>query len=293
MRRPLVITSDKFQHLHKPTGYHPECQDRVANCITAIENMETCDIRKPSAEVSPFSESFALEIIKQCHHPAYINQIRTLCVRGAPFISPWDQDTYLSPTTFDQCLLAQSAWIDAVNAVVNDQRTAFALTRPPGHHAGTKNGMGFCIFNFAVGASIYATNYLLSNRVAILDFDVHYGNGIAEMIAHRSNIRYCSLHEDSLFPLGQGAASEQGKHGNILNIPLRSGTKWPAYKKELLERAVPFLLDFHPDLVIISAGYGEFCCLILCHFSYLTLSILMLLYDLDALASDELSTVIH
>lgn len=254
--RPLVVTSSRFLS-HKPKGYHPECPERVSSCITAIEQLDSCDIRLPSAEASPFCESFALEVIRQAHNPAYVNQIRTLCSRGAPFISPWDQDTYLSSDTFEQCVLAQSAWLDCVNSVVNDRRTSFALTRPPGHHAGTKNGMGFCIFNFAVGAAIYATNHLQLNRVAILDFDVHYGNGIAEMISHRSNIRYCSLHEDSLFPLGQGSAYERGGHNNILNIPLRSGTKWDVYKKELVERAIPFLLEFKPDLVIVSAGYGR------------------------------------
>lgn len=255
--RPLVVTSDRFLR-HKPTGYHPECPDRVANCISTIEKMDSCEIRKPSAELSPACESFVLEVIRRGHHPAYVNHIHKLSTKGAPFISPWDQDTYLSPDTFDQCVLAQSAWIDCVNAVVNDRRTAFALTRPPGHHAGTKNGMGFCLFNFAVGAALYATNYLQLERVAILDFDVHFGNGIAEMIAHRSNIRYCSLHEDSLFPLGQGRASERGGHGNILNIPLRSGTKWEAYREQLVTRALPYLQEFKPDLLIVSAGYGTY-----------------------------------
>lgn len=147
------------------------------------------------------------------------------------------------------------------------RRMTFALTRPPGHHACTAKGMGFCIFNFAVGAALYALDYSSVQRVAILDFDVHYGNGVAEMISHRSNIRYCSLHEENNFP-NTGHASVTGHYNNILNIPLPSGTKWKGlYQHKLINEAIPYLQSFQPDLVIVCAGY-------------------------DAMASDELSTLL-
>ena len=143
---------------------------------------------------------------------------------------------------------------------------AYALTRPPGHHACTNKGMGFCVFNFAVGAALYALDYIGLRRVAILDFDVHYGNGIAEMISTRGDIRYCSLHEGGIFP-GNGLISETGHFNNILNIPLASGTSWNGiYKDNFINKALPFLSDFQPDLVIVSAGY-------------------------DAMSSDDLSTM--
>ena len=186
--RPLVITSDSFL-LHRTKGFHPECPDRLQNSIEEIKSLPSCEIKAPSAETNDSCFNFAAQLVQRAHSKKYVDFVKSMCEKNAPYLSPYDSDTYLSPYTFNQCIEAQSAWINGLNAVINDNRFAFAVTRPPGHHASTNKAMGFCIFNFAVGTALYALDHLLLERVAILDFDVHYGNGIAEMISPRHNIR--------------------------------------------------------------------------------------------------------
>ncbi len=169
--KPLVISSKRFLD-HHSKGYHPESPDRISSCLEQISRLTSVDIKAPSAETHAHSHNFALELIRRAHDPKYVQRVEILCRKNVTMVDPWDEDTYLSPETFKQTILAQSAWIDGVNAVVNDRRTSFALTRPPGHHACTARSMGFCIFNFAVGAALYALDHLKLERIAILDFDV-------------------------------------------------------------------------------------------------------------------------
>lgn len=169
-------------------------------------------------------------------------------------LSPWDEDTFISKTTFDICILAQNAWIDAVDQVVQHKTMAFALTRPPGHHALRADSMGFCIFNFAVGAAHYALDYLNIQRVGIIDFDAHYGNGVASMISNNKKIKYTSIHQSNAFPYS-GTADVKGDFNNILNIPISAGTTYESYISLLKDQAIPFLKDFNPELVIVCAGY--------------------------------------
>lgn len=182
------------------------------------------------------------------------------------YLSPWDPDTYISSGTYHQCIQAQSAWLDGLSSVLENKNPAFAITRPPGHHALKGRSMGFCIFNFAVATAVHALSQPDVNRVAMLDFDVHFGNGIASMISSNPNIRYTSIHQEDLFPYGQGKRDQTGDHGNILNIPVPMGTTWETYEPYLTSQAIPFLKEFDADVLIVSAGY-------------------------DALISDEISSV--
>jgi acetoin utilization deacetylase AcuC-like enzyme len=171
--KPIIFTSESFSK-HRSNSYHPECPERVQNCISKLKHRDDIILKIPSAETSPGVYQTTMQLIRRAHGSNYMNFIYNLCRQNIPYVDPWDEDTYLSKDSFHQCILAQSAWIDGVNCVVNDKKTAFALVRPPGHHACTNKSMGFCIFNFAVVAGLYGLDYIGLDRVAILDFDVYY-----------------------------------------------------------------------------------------------------------------------
>eukprot|EP01035_Chromulina_nebulosa_P028590 gene28590-37775_t len=264
--QPFVITSEYFVN-HKARGYHPECPERISKCLEVLEDLKiNGQIALRKIDITSSTDE-ALAIIKKVHCPKYVERVRNLVNRGAPRLSATDEDTYINSYSFNQSLLAQLAWLNGVDHVIETKGMAFSASRPPGHHASFDQSMGFCIFNFAVGAAIYAIERYNINRIGIIDFDVHYGNGVADLIKSSTKIRYTSIHELGIFPIGRGGTQETGDNGNILNIPLKYGAKFDVYEKLLREKAIPFIKEFNPELVIICAGY-------------------------DALSSDELSNIL-
>ena len=263
--RPLVITSELFAQRHVPRGYHPECPERIAAILKGplaeSDAGAKYEIRKPSAESDDAARAAALAAIRLAHTDEYVKEVKMRCEKGARALSPWDSDTYLSPDTFDTCVLAQSAWLDGVQHVSSStsstsSRFAFAVTRPPGHHAERESGMGFCIFNFAAAAALHAVESKLAKRVAILDIDVHYGNGVASIVEHDERIRYASLHQEGIFPNPPPTDGVQpGPHKNVLTVNLKAGFRGPEFLSALKERALPFLSELGADLVIICAGF--------------------------------------
>ena len=170
--RPVIITSEKFLE-HKKRNFHPERPERLLECFVTLKQLsDKIVFKNPSAESDDQRIQLALNFIRKIHDKEYVLDVETKCKENAPFLSPWDTDTYISRKTFDQCVLAQSAWIDGVDIVLEQKNMVFALTRPPGHHATKYSSMGFCIFNFAVGAATYAIENKNVSRVCILDFDV-------------------------------------------------------------------------------------------------------------------------
>jgi acetoin utilization deacetylase AcuC-like enzyme len=163
-------------------------------------------------------------------------------------------DTVVSARSYDVALLAVNAWLQGVEVVLTEKTSAFVLARPPGHHATRNYGMGFCIFSNAAIAAHYALQQPGVERVAILDWDVHHGNGTEALVHSNPHIAYCSLHEFPFYP-GTGKASDQGDHGNVLNIPLEAGSVLGDYSRAFEEKIIPFLKNFAPNLLIISAGY--------------------------------------
>ena len=151
-------------------------------------------------------------------------------------------------------LLAVNAWLEGVDVVLNEKKSAFAMARPPGHHATRNYGMGFCIFSNAAIAAHYALQQPGVDRVAILDWDVHHGNGTEAIVAADPRIAYCSLHEYPFYP-GTGKASDRGDHGNVLNIPVAAGSTFADYVPAFEQQIIPFLKTFNPQLLMISAGY--------------------------------------
>jgi acetoin utilization deacetylase AcuC-like enzyme len=244
---PVIYSDDFLQH---QTGvFHPEKPERLTAIKSALTQSilaDRLDWRSPT----PVSVRDPLAWIERVHDRSYIDEVRTLAARGGGAIDP---DTLVSPQTYDVALLAVNAWLDGVETVMATGAPAFVLARPPGHHADTYGGMGFCIFSNAAIAATYALAHG-ATRVAILDWDVHHGNGTQEIIAKNPQIAYCSLHEFPHYP-GTGRAEDTGEYGNILNLPMTAGSTIAKYRSAFETKVMPFLQAFAPDLLIVSAGY--------------------------------------
>lgn len=244
-----VIYSDEFL-LHETGYFHPEKPERltaIKNALKAAPWADQLEWRVPTA----VEARSPLAAIEHVHTPQYIEAVRMLANRGGGYL---DADTPVSPRTFEVAQLAVNAWLDGVNEVLQTGKPSFVLARPPGHHAIRERGMGFCIFANAAIAAFYALKQPAVNRVAILDWDVHHGNGTQAIVETHPQIAYCSLHESPQYP-GTGAASEKGFHNNVLNVPMRPGSAIAQYKAAFETAIVPFLSQFQPDLLIVSAGY--------------------------------------
>lgn len=244
-----VIYADEF--LHHDTGrYHPECPARLTAIVEALKATSWANQlqwRSPT----PVSNREVISHLKKAHTQSYIDSIRRISESGGGML---DMDTPISPQSYDTALLAVSAWLDGVDQVLSDRRPAFVLARPPGHHAEKKMGMGFCLFSNAAIAAIYALEHRNIQRVAIVDWDVHHGNGTEQIIENNPNIAYCSLHQFPCYP-GTGKASDRGSHNNVLNIPLAADSGFKVYNTAFETQVIPFLEHFKPDLLMVSAGY--------------------------------------
>ena len=166
-----------------------------------------------------------------------------------------DADTTLSPGSFEAAIRATGGALYAVDEVIARRvDNAFVAVRPPGHHAETNRAMGFCLFNSAAIAARHAQKHHGLTRAAIVDFDVHHGNGSQDIFWSDASVMYCSTHEMPLYP-GTGARDERGEHDNIVNAPLRSGDGGDKFREAFESTILPRLRAFGPDIVIISAGF--------------------------------------
>ncbi|BAZ05676.1 histone deacetylase family protein [Calothrix sp. NIES-3974] len=244
-----IIYSDEFLH-HQTGVYHPETPQRLS-AITAA--LHTADFANQLTWYSPtpVDQRAIIPLLTQVHTPEYITKVREIAETGGGYI---DNETPVSPQSYDVALLAISAWLDGVDLVIQTNKPAFVLARPPGHHAEPETGMGFCLFANAAIAALYALEKPEINRVAILDWDVHHGNGTQKIVETNPHIVYCSLHQYPCYP-GTGRHTEKGLYNNVLNIPLPPGSSTRSYETAFTKLVIPFLQDFQPDLLIISAGY--------------------------------------
>jgi len=244
-----VIYSDEFLE-HKTGRFHPEKPERLSAIATALKAApfaNQIEWRSPT----PVEKRPVTPVLQQVHSQKYINTLQDLAQSGGGHL---DGDTPVSPRSYDVALLAVSAWLDGVDQVLATGNPAFVLARPPGHHAEGDRGMGFCLFSNAAIAAHYALEQPGINRVAILDWDVHHGNGTQAIVETHPQIAYCSLHQSPWYP-GTGEASERGGHNNVLNLPMASGSTVADYQPLFEAKVVPFLTNFQPDLLIVSAGY--------------------------------------
>ncbi len=246
--RTALLISDQFQ-LHE-TGRHPENAGRL---VAIHQHLAECGMlgERPLLKPAPATA----EDVALVHEPRYIAMVERLARSGGGQL---DTDTIVSPRSYQVALLAAGAAIMAVDLVLDqDVRRAFALPRPPGHHALRKRGMGFCIFNNIAVAARYAIERRGLQRVAIIDWDVHHGNGTQAIFYETNQVFYASVHQWPLFP-GTGSADETGLgqgSGYTLNVPLPPGSDDRRYLWVLDEIVGPRIAAYQPELILVSAGF--------------------------------------
>ena len=241
----LLYTHASF--LEHDTGLgHPERADR----LRAIEEVLSDDIYDDLTRVdAPRVDRAAFEY---GHPEGYLEALQDAGPEEG--IINLDGDTLMSPGSMEAAYHAVGAVCDAVDQVVTGHaQNAFCAVRPPGHHAESQRPMGFCLFNNIAIAANYARDKHGLERVAVVDFDVHHGNGTQEIFWDDPDLLYASTHQMPLYP-GTGALSETGK-GNIFNAPLRTGDGGDKLRHAFEERLLPAIAEFDPDLLLISAGF--------------------------------------
>jgi acetoin utilization deacetylase AcuC-like enzyme len=242
----LVISSTRFAEHQTPPG-HPERPERaeVMDVIADRWRGQGGEVAAPGTAT--------LEQLARVHDADYLRRIAETAGR----VVALDPDTYTSPETYEIALIAAGAAIDAVEHVLRGSHgVALALVRPPGHHAERSRAMGFCLFNNVAVAAAHART-LGAHRVAIVDYDVHHGNGTQHIFETNPNVLYASTHQFPFYP-GTGAADEIGVGsggGFTVNLPLERGAVSEDYRLVFAEVVLPVVRQFKPDLVLVSAGF--------------------------------------
>jgi acetoin utilization deacetylase AcuC-like enzyme len=240
-----LITSDTYQN-HNTGDGHPEKIDRVTVIIDNFKKLNDKNLvwKKPA--------KFDRSLLEITHNTNYINFVeQSFPKQGLSFL---DGDTIISPGSKEATSDAVGSIIAAIDGVKNKEfKNAFCAVRPPGHHAEKNKAMGFCIYNnVAVGAHYLIEKYKL-NKVAIIDFDVHHGNGTQDIFYNNKKVLYVSTHQFPYYP-GSGAEQEKGKYNNIFNIPLPAGTTSEEYLSAY-EFVLKKIKDFKPQFILFSAGF--------------------------------------
>ena len=241
----LLYTHPSFNRHEVPRG-HVEHPGRYIAVEKALEAEEFADLIRRAA---PLVDPRAIETV----HPARYRQV---IEEFAPVDSlrQLDSDTYMGPSSLEAAQRGAGASVAAVDAIYKGEASnAFVAARPPGHHAEPERAMGFCFFNNAAIAAMHARSHG-AKRVAVLDFDVHHGNGTEAAFWHDEHAFYASSHEAPQYP-GTGAESDRGAFDNILNAPMATGEGSAEFAHIWGDRLLPALSDFEPDFIVISAGF--------------------------------------
>jgi acetoin utilization deacetylase AcuC-like enzyme len=226
---------------------HPEQPDRLRAIERRLEEERFQPLARVEAGVA------AREELLRVHPESYLRSIERAAPREG--LTALDSDTLMCPQTLDAALRSAGGAVLAIDEVMRGAAdTAFVAVRPPGHHAGPTTAMGFCFFNNIAVAARRAVAVHGVERVAIVDFDVHHGNGTQEIFWADKTVLFCSTHQAPYYP-GTGAASETGEHDTIVNAPLWAGSTGADFLEALTGRIIPRLKDFKPDILLISAGF--------------------------------------
>lgn len=249
--KKLAVIYDERHLKHYPPFSHPERPERV----TAVYNYLKSKRFFEDTEIIQPSEATADDILR-VHSKHHYEYVLTSIKDGKTLLD--GGDTYIVSDSLEPALLSAGCVIKAVDLVLNgDFKSAFSLMRPPGHHAESQRPMGFCIFNnIAIGAK-YALDKFGLKKIAVVDWDVHHGNGTQEIFYNSSQVYFISLHQYPFYP-GSGAEGERGKgegNGYTLNFPLSAGTTGKTYLEIFKDKIIKTLNDFDPQLLFISAGF--------------------------------------
>jgi acetoin utilization deacetylase AcuC-like enzyme len=242
----LLYQHDSFGAHETPPG-HPERAARYAAIARALAAEEFSPLLRRGAPLASFDS------IRLVHSRAQLDHIGEASPeRGFAQLDP---DTFMSPPSFEAAFRAVGAATAAVDAIyAGEAKNAFVAARPPGHHATPDRAMGFCLFNAAAIAAKHAREKHGARRVAVVDFDVHHGNGTESAFWDDEHSFYASSHEFPQYP-GTGRASDRGAFDNIVNAPLVTGSGSSDFRRAWGERLLPALSDFRPDVIVVSAGF--------------------------------------
>ncbi len=242
-----LFVSSQSSFLHDPGPGWPDRPDRISSILNALQAPEFITLSKqeaPSAEL-------------KCILRVHTHQLITLLEQATPKtgLSPLGHDVTLNPYSLSAAIASAGGAIAATDAVMcGKAHNSFVATRPPGHHALTNQAMGFCLFNNVAIAAMHARALYNVERIAIVDFDVHHGNGVQDFFWNDKNTLYASTHQTPLYP-GTGELNEIGAYNNIVNAPLRRGDSGDQFQDALKSRILPRLDLFAPDLIFICAGF--------------------------------------
>lgn len=233
--------------MHETPSGHPERVARLEHVLRVLEATSFDGLLRKKAPL------VADDDLLRVHPKAHIMDIRDSAPEGGVF--QLDSDTFMSPDSLSAAYRAAGANVRAVDLVMSGEvRNAFAAVRPPGHHAERATPMGFCLFGSVAVAAKYALEVHGLKRVAIIDFDVHHGNGTQDLVEGDPRILFASSHQMPLFP-GTGSADETGGSNNVLNTPLAAGSGGQEMRWAYSEKVFPIVKRFRPELILISAGF--------------------------------------
>ncbi len=232
---------------HAPPRTHPERPERLRAVLDGIAHIDAERREAPLA---------SRDAIARVHPLRYIDALEdAFAETGGDTIVQLDPDTYVSAASRQAAYRAAGAAVAAVDAVLaGEDDMAFCAVRPPGHHAEPEAPMGFCIFNNVAIAALHALDGHALKRVAIVDFDVHHGNGTQTIAEKDSRVMFCSTHQAPLYP-GTGLESERGRGGNVVNAPLAAGAGGADWRAAMQSKILPALDAFGPELLLVSAGF--------------------------------------
>jgi acetoin utilization deacetylase AcuC-like enzyme len=233
---------------HQPGPHHPESPERLKTVLDTLRATEFAALEWRDAPLG------TLDQVRLIHSDDFIDEVAEIAPQRG-YIPLDGGDTIMSPGSWEavmRCVGAACAGVDAV--LGGDASNVFCATRPCGHHAEPSRAMGFCIFNQAAIAAAYAYDVHKLERVAVVDFDVHHGNGTQAAFYDRPELFYASSHQSPLYP-GTGAAGETGVSHNIVNVPLPPGCDSALFRKRIEDDMLPAIRRFDPELLIISAGF--------------------------------------